>query len=318
MLRDKSRLVALDKSVKTGEVNRIERLGTADRHAYAVQRNRMIVADALKRLMRRSAGAHVVLGVHLEETRQRAFCEDRIQVFVLEAGPGQVRNGQDREAETAVRTYVPYARDGVHRRLRSPPTLVLNRGQRAVLATRNGDARASAAANELPSIALEINGRGALTRRARPRSAIVLRFEGDAVALFLSSGCRRVCFRFRQRRGSRHGRNRGRHSTGQKGRAHNSSHGHELSPIDLDVVSGVDTAPIRIARDRCYSATIREKHFFHWRHAPPPRHRAYSKPGTAWKDTGILDNTCFWNLSRLEGVPLRCAIRVVGHEPGPL
>jgi hypothetical protein len=40
--------------------------------------------------------------------------------------------------------------------LRQP--LALNRGQRAMLATRNHDARASAANNELPGIALEISG----------------------------------------------------------------------------------------------------------------------------------------------------------------
>jgi len=35
-----------------------------------------------------------------------------------------------------------------------------------------------------------------------------------------------------------------------------------VSPIDLDVVPGLDTTAIRIARDRCYSATVREKAFF--------------------------------------------------------
>src|ERR1700676_5173093 len=109
--------------------------------------------------------------------------------------------------------------------LRQP--LALSRGQRAVLATRNHDARASAATNELPGIALEISGRGALAGRARAGGAIVLPLEGDAVALFLPSSRRRVSFRFRQRRGGRNGCDRGRHSTGQKGRAHNSSYGHE-------------------------------------------------------------------------------------------
>jgi hypothetical protein len=46
----------------------------------------MVAADALKRLMRRSPGTHVVLGVHLEEAGLGAFRQDGIQVLVLEAG----------------------------------------------------------------------------------------------------------------------------------------------------------------------------------------------------------------------------------------
>src|ERR1700688_1004035 len=147
--------------------------------------------------------------------------------------------------------------------LRRP--MALNRGQRAFLATRNRDARASAALNELPGIALEINGRGALAGRARAGGAIVLPLEGDAIALLLPSSRRRVCFRFRHRRGGRNRCDRGRHSTGQKGRTHNSSYGHEVSPIDLGVVPGLDTTAIRIARDRCYSATVRERALFQGR-----------------------------------------------------
>src|ERR1019366_2729998 len=143
--------------------------------------------------------------------------------------------------------------------------LALSRGQRAVLATRNRDAGASAAKNELPGIALEISGRGALAGRAGAGGAIVLPLEGDAVALLLPGSCRRVRFRFRHRRGGRNRCDRGRHGTGQKGRTHNSSYGHEVSPIDLDVVPGLDTTAIRIARDRCYSAIVREKVIFQWR-----------------------------------------------------
>jgi hypothetical protein len=62
----------------------------------------MVAADALERLMRRSAGAHVVLGVHLEEAGLRVFRQDGIQVLVLEAGPGRVCDGQGREAETTI------------------------------------------------------------------------------------------------------------------------------------------------------------------------------------------------------------------------
>jgi len=197
--------------------------------------------------------------------------------------------------------------------LRQP--LALSRGQRAVLATRNHDARASAATNELPGIALEISGRGALAGRARAGGAIVLPLEGDAVALFLPSSRRRVSFRFRQRRGGRNRCDRGRHSTGQKGRTHNSSYGHEVSPIDLDVVPGLDTTAIRIARDRCYSATVREKALF--RGGKPFRHAIaliLSRGGAAWKNAGILYNTCS-RISRNLMEFRSSAIRVDGHEP---
>src|ERR1700681_1842431 len=120
MLRNKRRLLALDESAEAGEMGSVERLGTADRHADPVQRNRMVAADALKRLMRRSAGAHVVLGVHLEEPGLRALRENGVQVLMLEAGPGQARDGQGREAETTIRGYIPSPRIGVHGRLRSP------------------------------------------------------------------------------------------------------------------------------------------------------------------------------------------------------
>jgi hypothetical protein len=103
MLRDKRRLVALDESAEAGEMGLVERLGPADRHAYPVQRNRMVAADALERPMGRSAGAHVVLGMHLEEAGLWAFRQDGVQVLMLEAGPGQARDGQGREAKTTSR-----------------------------------------------------------------------------------------------------------------------------------------------------------------------------------------------------------------------
>jgi hypothetical protein len=90
MLRNKRRLVSLDESAEAGEMGSVERLGTANRHAYPVQRNRIVAADALKRLVGRSAGAHVVLGVHLKEAGLRAFRQDGVEVLVLEAGPGRV------------------------------------------------------------------------------------------------------------------------------------------------------------------------------------------------------------------------------------
>jgi hypothetical protein len=53
--------------------------------------------------MRRSAGAHVVLGVDLEEAGLRTFGQNSGQVLMLEACPGQARDWQGREAETTIR-----------------------------------------------------------------------------------------------------------------------------------------------------------------------------------------------------------------------
>ena len=67
MLGDERRLVALNESAEAREMRLVQGLRTADRHAYAVQRNRMVAANSLEGVMRRAAGAHVVLGVNLEE-----------------------------------------------------------------------------------------------------------------------------------------------------------------------------------------------------------------------------------------------------------
>jgi hypothetical protein len=114
MLRDQRRLVALDEGAESSEMGRVKRLRTADRHAYAVQRDRMVAADSFEGPMRRAAGAHVVLGMHLEEARLWFFSQNRVQMLVPEAGSGEARGGQRWEAETTIRANVPYPRDGVH------------------------------------------------------------------------------------------------------------------------------------------------------------------------------------------------------------
>jgi hypothetical protein len=80
----------------------------------------MVAADSLKGLMRWAAGAHVVLGMHFEEGRLRAFRQNGVQVLMLEAGSGDACDGPGREAETTIRANVPYPRDGVH--WSSPPS----------------------------------------------------------------------------------------------------------------------------------------------------------------------------------------------------
>ena len=64
----------------------------------------------------------------------------------------------------------------------------LCRRQRAMLAVWQDDGRAGAAANELPRIPLKIDGRGALTGRARTGGAIILAVQGDAETLLFMGG----------------------------------------------------------------------------------------------------------------------------------
>ena len=77
----------------------IERLRTADRHANAVERNRVVLADLVKRSMGRAAGAHVVFGVDFKEAISLLVGQDRLQMFVLETRADTARNGMSRKAE---------------------------------------------------------------------------------------------------------------------------------------------------------------------------------------------------------------------------
>ena len=67
MLGEQRRLIDFDEALETREMLAIERRGAADGKTHAVDRKRIVRADALKQMMRRTAGAHVVFGVDLEE-----------------------------------------------------------------------------------------------------------------------------------------------------------------------------------------------------------------------------------------------------------
>jgi hypothetical protein len=67
------------------------------------------------------------------------------------------------------------------------------------------NAGASAVLNELPRVALKIDGRSALARCAASRRAVVLTSQGDAVALFFVSGQSGLHLRLGQRRCYGHG-----------------------------------------------------------------------------------------------------------------
>jgi hypothetical protein len=58
----------------------IERLRAADRHASAVEPNRVVLADFVKRSMGRTVGTHVVLGVDFKEAMSLPAGKDRLQM----------------------------------------------------------------------------------------------------------------------------------------------------------------------------------------------------------------------------------------------
>src|SRR5260370_41782788 len=99
MLGNQRRLVAFNERTKAFEMGSIERLWTANRHTHSVQRNRMVATDTFERMMRRTAGAHVIFGMNLEKAIPPAFGEDGRQVLMLEARACKPRYRMGRKAE---------------------------------------------------------------------------------------------------------------------------------------------------------------------------------------------------------------------------
>lgn len=99
-----------------------------------------------------------------------------------------------------------------------------------MLSAGHVDARAGAATNEFPGVALEIDRRRPLAGRAGTGSAVILALEGNAVALLLVSRRGGCAFFLGQWRGIRHRRHGGSDRAGQKGRTYNGLHGHTVSP----------------------------------------------------------------------------------------
>ena len=85
MLGNERRLVAVDKRLEPLEMRLIERLRAADRHANAVERNRVVLADLVECSVGWTAGTHVVFGVDFKEAISLPVGKDRLQMFVLEA-----------------------------------------------------------------------------------------------------------------------------------------------------------------------------------------------------------------------------------------
>ena len=98
VLGNKTRLVAIHERLETSEMILVQRLRPADRHAYAVQGDRIVAADAGERVVRRAARAHIVFGMNLEKTLLLPLGQDRLHMLMLEAGPCEARNRMRRKA----------------------------------------------------------------------------------------------------------------------------------------------------------------------------------------------------------------------------
>jgi hypothetical protein len=88
-----------DEGLQPLEMCLIEPLRAADRYANAMERNRVILADLVKRSMGRTAGTHVVFGVDFKEPISLPVGQDRLQMLVLEARANTAGNGMSRKAE---------------------------------------------------------------------------------------------------------------------------------------------------------------------------------------------------------------------------
>jgi hypothetical protein len=95
--------------------------------------------------------------------------------------------------------------------------------ERAGLAVRKLDAGAGAALHELPGVALEVDGRGALAGRAGAGGAIVLALQRDAEALLLVGRGRCIRLGLSEGSGGGKGGKRSRNGGGKDKRADESS-----------------------------------------------------------------------------------------------
>src|SRR5260221_11751095 len=99
MLGNQRRLVAIDERLEPPEMRFVEWLRAANRHANPVERNGVVVTDSVKCGMGRAAGTHVVFSMDLKEAISLLVGQDRLQMFMLEAGARTARNGMRRKAE---------------------------------------------------------------------------------------------------------------------------------------------------------------------------------------------------------------------------
>ena len=98
VLRNQRRLVAIYECLEPRKVGFVERLGPSDRHADAVQRHRVVAANAGQRVVWRPASAHIIFRMDLKETTLRFVGEDRWQMLMFQAGACEACDGMGRKA----------------------------------------------------------------------------------------------------------------------------------------------------------------------------------------------------------------------------
>jgi hypothetical protein len=89
MLGEQRRLIDIDDAFQPFQVVAIERGCTADRQADTVDRQRMISANPVQEVMRRTARAHVVLGVNLEEIDAAGAGQDVVAMLGFKPDSGE-------------------------------------------------------------------------------------------------------------------------------------------------------------------------------------------------------------------------------------
>src|SRR5258708_2888514 len=99
MLGDQRRFVAFDEVTETLQMGLVERLWSADRHAYPVQRHGGVAAHRFERSMRRSARAHTILGMNLEEAVLLTLGENCGEMFMFEPRSRQTADRVRRKTE---------------------------------------------------------------------------------------------------------------------------------------------------------------------------------------------------------------------------
>ena len=97
VLGNQRRLVARGESREPSQVIRVEVVRAADRHGDTMQRYGVVAAEPRERVMRQTAGAHVVLGVDLEEPRGIHLGEDSAQMLMLETRAGAAGDRKSRK-----------------------------------------------------------------------------------------------------------------------------------------------------------------------------------------------------------------------------
>src|ERR1700722_12064092 len=107
MLGNHCRFISLNQRPETTEMISIERVRSTDRHADAVQRNRIFLSYPFEHPVRGATGSHIVFGMHLKESLWFCRVDDHLEVLVLEAGAGQPRRRENRKAEAGLLPRTP-------------------------------------------------------------------------------------------------------------------------------------------------------------------------------------------------------------------